>query len=237
MRIEGMMRQNMAEEGPFPERSPLRGPVALCRLFLRERVGAGDRVIDATCGNGHDTLYMARLVGEQGRVWSFDIDRNALDAAWEKLRQASLDSVVELVYAGHERLSEHVRESVRAIVFNLGYLPGSERITVTRPETTIAALEQALGILLPRGVILLAVYTGHPGGAEEGREVDAWASALPSPEFNVWRCSLVNRRADAPYLLMIEKSAEQLNRFNTSPPEMTSDESEVESNYSTERYP
>jgi ubiquinone/menaquinone biosynthesis C-methylase UbiE len=189
------------------DQEPLRGPVALCHLILKQRVGTGGRVADATCGNGNDTLFLVGIVGGQGRVWSFDIDKEALDATRDKLRQSSLASVVELVHAGHERLSEYIDEPLNAVVFNLGYLPGGAKSVVTRPETTLAALEQALGLLLPGGVILLVVYTGHPGGEEEGRAVDEWASGLPSPGFNVWCGRLLNRRADAPYLLMVEKAA------------------------------
>lgn len=186
---------------------PLRGPVALCRLILRQRLAGGGRVVDATCGNGNDTLFLAGIVGEQGRVWSFDIDGDALEATRERLRESFLESVVELVHAGHERLSEYADRPLDAVVFNLGYLPGGAKSVVTRPKTTLAALEQALDLLRPGGVILVVVYTGHPGGAEEGSAVDAWASGLPSPEFNVWQNRLLNRQAHAPYLLLVEKAA------------------------------
>jgi ubiquinone/menaquinone biosynthesis C-methylase UbiE len=184
----------------------LRGPVQLCHLFLRERLKPGDGVVDATCGNGHDTLLLAGLVGPSGRVWSFDIDDAALDAVKKRLREASLETEIELIHDGHERLADYVSEPLRAVVFNLGYLPGGSGDIVTRPETTLAALEQSVRLLLPGGFILLAVYTGHTGGKEEGQAVDSWASALPSPRFNVWRCSLLNRQTDAPYLLVIEKT-------------------------------
>jgi len=194
------------ETGNSRNPEPLRGPVALCRLILQQRVGTGCKVADATCGNGKDTIFLAGIVGERGRVWSFDIDKNALEATGEKLRQHSLSSAVELVHAGHERLGEFISEPLDAVVFNLGYLPGGVKSTVTRPETTLSALEQSLGLLVPGGIVLLTVYTGHPGGDEEGRAVDEWAARLPSPGYNVWRSSLLNRRADAPYLVMIEKA-------------------------------
>ncbi len=194
------------EKGLSRNQEPLRGPVALCHLILKQRVGAGGRVVDATCGNGNDTLFLAEIVGEHGRVWSFDIDGYALEATRKKLLQSSLASVVELVHAGHERLGEYIDEPLNAVVFNLGYLPGGEKGVVTRPDTTLAALRQARGLLLPGGVILLVVYTGHTGGGEEAGAVEEWAADLPSPEFNVWRGSLLNRRADAPYLLLIEKA-------------------------------
>ncbi len=186
---------------------PLRGPVQLCHLFLKERVGTGDRVVDATCGNGYDTLLLAGLVGREGRVWSFDVDAAALEAARGRLREASLETAVELINDGHERLAAHVNQPLRAVVFNLGYLPGGAREVTTRPETTLAALEQSADLLLPGGFILLVVYTGHPGGREEGRAVDTWAAGLPSPRFNAWRCALMNRQAEAPYLLVVENAA------------------------------
>ncbi len=198
----------MMEKTSLLDRESLRGPVALCHLILRQRVGIGGRVVDATCGNGNDTLFLAGIVGEQGRVWAFDIDGDALDATRERLRERSLESVVELVHAGHERLGEYVEQPLHAVVFNLGYLPGGSKITVTRPDTTLAALEQALGMLLPGGVVLVVVYTGHPGGEEEACVVDAWASGLPSPGFNVWHNRLLNRQAHAPFLLLVEKACE-----------------------------
>ncbi len=188
-------------------RETLRGPVALCRLILGQRIGAGDRVADATCGNGNDTFFLAGIVGARGRVWAFDIDGDALETTEKRLRQSPFASVVVLVHAGHERICEFIHEPLNAVVFNLGYLPGGGKSVVTRPETTLAALEGALDLLLPGGVVLLVVYTGHPGGGEESRAVEEWVSGLPSPGFNVWSSRLLNRREDAPYLLMIEKAA------------------------------
>ncbi len=173
--------------------------------YLREKVKPGDRVIDATCGNGGDTLVMAELVGSRGKVWSFDIENEALSRAKVRLTEAGYNSWVEFVEAGHESLAGYVSEPVRAVVFNLGYLPGSSKETVTRPETTLAALEHASRLLIPGGIILVVVYTGHPGGAEEGCVVEEWAMGLPSNDFNVWCNRMLNRQKHAPYLLLIEK--------------------------------
>lgn len=183
----------------------LSGAVQLAHFFLRERLKPGDRAVDATCGNGHDTLLLARLVGVEGRVWAFDIQEDALTATEERLADAGCRDRVALVHGGHERLSEVVTEPVRAVVFNLGFLPGAPRETVSTPETTLAALEQAAALLLPGGIIAVAVYTGHPGGAEEGGAVEAWAGALSPGRFNVWCCRQGNRSGAAPYLLVIER--------------------------------
>ena len=182
------------------------GAVPLAHSFLRERVLPGDRAVDATCGNGHDTLFLARLVGPGGKVWAFDVQESALAATDERLAASGCREQAALVLGGHERLAEVVTEPVRAVVFNLGYLPGAEKETVTTPDTTRAALEQAAALLLPGGIVTVAVYTGHPGGPEEAGAVEEWAAALPPARFNVWRCRQLNRPETAPYLVVVERT-------------------------------
>ncbi len=186
--------------------SGLRGAVTLSHLFLRERVRAGDSVVDATCGSGRDTLLLAQLVGPAGRVWAFDLQAAAISATREFLAREGLLDRVELVQAGHERLAEFIREPQRAAVFNLGYLPGGDKEFVTEAKNTLAALDQAAGLLLPGGVITVCIYTGHPGGMEEAEAVEQWAGVLAPERFNVWRSRQLNRPETAPYLVFIEKS-------------------------------
>jgi methylase of polypeptide subunit release factors len=187
------------------EQAYLRGAVALSHFFLRERVKPGDTVVDATCGNGRDTLLLARLVGPAGKVWAFDVQADALEATRALLTGDGLLDRVEIVPAGHERLAEIVREPLAAVVFNLGYLPGGDKRQVTRPENTVTALHQAAGLLSPRGMITVCIYTGHPGAPEEGEAVENWAAALAPKQFNVWRSCQMNRPETAPYLVFVEK--------------------------------
>lgn len=183
----------------------LGGAVGFSHLFLRQVVRPGDRAIDATCGRGRDTLFLADLVGSTGKVWAFDVQEEALTETEERLRASGCSPWVNLVHAGHECLSEYVTEPVRAAVFNLGYLPGNRAGVVTQPETTLAALDQTLRLLLPGGIIVLAVYTGHPGGVEEATSIALWARSLPFRAFNVWRSCQLNRSDSAPYVLIVEK--------------------------------
>jgi predicted methyltransferase len=184
----------------------LRGAVALSHFFLRERVQPGDRVVDATCGNGRDTLLLAQLVGPTGRVWAFDVQDSALAETSALLATACCLGQTELMAAGHERFAEFVTEPLRAAVFNLGYLPGGNREVVTSPQSTVAALDQAAKLLLPGGIIVVCIYTGHSGGPEEGAAVAGWGAELPPDRFNAWRSSQVNRPATAPSLILIERS-------------------------------
>jgi ubiquinone/menaquinone biosynthesis C-methylase UbiE len=193
-------------ESVSPGLMGLRGAVALSHFFLLERVGPGDRVLDATCGNGNDTLLLARLVGKGGRVWAFDIQHCALEATRSQLSAAGCLEQTDLVESGHERVAEYVTEPLRAAVFNLGYLPGGDRNFATAATHTVAALRQAAELLLPGGIITVCIYTGHDGGPEEAAAVEEWSSSLTPRLFNAWRSRQPNRPDTAPYLLLIEKS-------------------------------
>jgi len=183
----------------------LRGPVPLAHLVLRHFVRSGDSAVDATCGNGNDTLLLARLVGPAGRVWAFDIQQEAMESTARKLAANGLSERVSLVARGHETLAGQVNTAVSAVVFNLGYLPGGDRGIITRPETTGAALEQALGLLSPGGIVALTVYPGHDGGDAERRMAEGWAAKLHAPKFYTWRMGQISVTTDAPYLILVQK--------------------------------
>jgi SAM-dependent methyltransferase len=181
------------------------GAVPLAHFFLRERVRSGDLVVDATCGNGQDTLLLAELAGEAGRVLAFDIQATAIERTRDRLVAAGLEKRVELILSGHELFSEFLSEPAKAFVFNLGYLPSGGDRTKTAAASTLKALEQAQKLLQPSGLILISVYTGHEGGVEEWGAVKGWCETLLPLEFNVWRSCQLNRSDKAPFLVLVEK--------------------------------
>lgn len=184
----------------------LRGPVPLSHLFLHDFVRDGHCAVDATCGNGHDTLLLARLVGGTGHVWGFDIQQQAIIETGRKLAKADLQDRVTLLQSGHEELTEHVKKPVQAVLFNLGYRPGGDRTIITRPDTTGSALEQSLQLLAAGGIVLVTVYPGHDGGPEERSLVETWAAGLDPRAFHCWRMAQANVTAGAPYLLLVQKA-------------------------------
>jgi SAM-dependent methyltransferase len=195
----------MSDSSRYPI-AALRGPVPLSHLFLRSFVSDGDHVVDATCGNGHDTLLLAGLVGTSGHVWGFDIQLQAITGTERKLAEAQLSGRVTLLLAGHEELAAHIVGPLHAVLFNLGYLPGGDRAIITRPESTITALNQVLKLLAAGGVVLVTVYPGHGGGSDEQTAVDRWAGELEPREFHSWRMGQTNVSGAAPYLLLVQRT-------------------------------
>ena len=182
----------------------LRGPVPLSHLLLRRFIQPGNRVADATCGNGKDTLLLADLVGEAGHVWAFDIQQEALDRTAQRLAEQNLQQRVSLVHAGHEQMQELVEPPLHGIVFNLGWLPGAPREVATCTTTTLTALEASLQLLAPAGLVLITCYPGHAGGDQEAAAVQEWVAGLSSRSYFVWRMGQLNVPSDAPFCLLIQ---------------------------------
>ncbi|WP_204120066.1 class I SAM-dependent methyltransferase [Levilactobacillus wangkuiensis] len=175
--------------------------------LLTEIVGPGMTVVDATVGQGHDTLFLANLVGKTGRVIGFDIQQAALDATQQQLSLTGLGAQVELHATGHEHVGEFLApdEPVTAAVFNLGYLPGGDKSVITRPETTLAAVKTLLPHLSRGGRIILVVYAGHPSDPTERQAVVDFCQALPQKTYQVLQYGFINQIHTPPFLLAIER--------------------------------
>ena len=169
----------------------------------------GGLAVDATVGNGHDTLFLARAVGAQGRIIGFDIQEEAINETRRRLQSEVSDVSLHLVHAGHETMGDYLSEGdfgvVDAVMFNLGYLPGGDHSVTTLPETTCQALDASVDVLRPGGIVTIVAYPGHEGGEEEARAVDSWASALPEDEYRAVSYQFVNQPNDPPRLFAVEK--------------------------------
>lgn len=178
--------------------------VEIIHDLLQKIVLPGDTVIDATAGNGGDTLFLAQLVGANGKVYAFDIQAEALQTTRKRLQEAGYLNRVCLLQTGHENLDQFATGRLRCAVFNLGYLPGGAKAVVTKGRTTLAALEICLKRLLPGGIVLLTVYWGHPGGQEEKQILAEYTAGLAKQEWDVTATSFPNRER-APIILAIQK--------------------------------
>jgi len=171
---------------------------------VRAVVRPGDTVVDATVGNGHDALFLARLVGGSGLVIGFDVQNAALQATQERLARGGTGTgSLRLVSGSHEKMAEAVKGPVAAVMFNLGYLPGGDHALTTQSDSTVAALEQSLRLLRPGGVLSIVCYRGHPGGAEEAEAVCRWAQSKAG---TVVEISGREESQSGPFLVLVKKA-------------------------------
>jgi predicted methyltransferase len=180
--------------------------------LVGERVRPGDCVIDATMGNGNDTLVLARSVGMTGHVYGFDIQVQALEQTRERLLREAVDmEQVILNVESHENMEKVVpaywHGHVSAVMFNLGYLPGGEPGVITLVESTLRALDVAIRLLRSGGIITIVVYPGHPGGDREAMAVDHWAAQLQQDAYQAITYRFVNQSGvhAQPYLVAVYK--------------------------------
>ena len=165
----------------------------------------GALAVDATMGNGYDTQWLCERVGERGRVYAFDVQPEAVARTGRRLAEAGLEARATLICAGHERMAEYVPEAVDAIVFNLGWLPGAAHGVTTRAETTLRAVEAALGLLRPDGLMTICVYPGHEEGARELAALREWAAALDETRWDAMLRCYLNQPKDPPQLIAVKK--------------------------------
>lgn len=147
----------------------------LAQQYVSEVVRSGDIVIDATAGNGYDTLFLAQRVGPTGQVIACDIQQAAIDATRERLTDAGICHV-ELHLGDHslflESLANQICEKASAVMFNLGYLPGGDKSLTTTPVSTVNAVSSAVKLLRFGGILTVLAYVGHPGGAQEAAAIE-----------------------------------------------------------------
>lgn len=167
---------------------------------LKEIVTQDDYVIDGTCGNGFDTLFLARLAR---KVYAFDVQDLAIENTKDRIKRNKLFNV-KLIKDSHANLDKYVEEPIKAAMFNLGYLPGSDKRVVTKSDSTIEAIKKTQEKLVPGGLICLTVYTGKFGGEEESNELLSYVRSLDHDEYNVIKYSYYNK-SKAPYIIIIEK--------------------------------
>lgn len=192
---------------------------ALSRALATFAAPAVPLLVDATAGNGQDSLFLAQNAPPGARLLCLDVQESAVRATRALLAGHGLADMARVLQRGHEDLAAILEELAPAgaehapsdapplgcVVFNLGWLPGGPRNMTTTPDKSLTALEAALSALAPGGCISLHCYTGHAGGAEEAALLARRVRELPPRRWRVLSLTDVNRPERVESLLLLER--------------------------------
>ncbi len=175
----------------------------LHKHFILTHLKEGDIAVDFTMGNGHDTEFLSKTVGEFGHVYAFDIQEQALASTEENLKKAGCPQNYTLILDSHHNVKKYVDVPIKAGMFNLGYLPGSDKSITTMRSTTLPAIEAAISLMAPDAIIIVAVYPGHPEGEAEGKEICEYLSELSRYKVCATQIRILNSKT-SPFFILIE---------------------------------
>ena len=163
--------------------------------------------IDATAGNGHDTLFLAQHIEKDSKILAFDIQEQAILQTRQLLQNNDLSEKVTCILDSHAHLLNYLdkKDFVRLAIFNLGYLPGSDKKIITTPSSTLEAIQILLQRLEKKGKIIIVSYYGHEGGIEEKNSVEELIKTLPQKEWSVLKYQFINQINCPPICYVIEK--------------------------------
>lgn len=155
---------------------------AQAHSIAQQYLTLGDIAIDATVGNGYDTVFLVKQVGNRGKVFGFDIQQQAIESTRSRLKSENNTNNLQLFHSSHHKIEQIIpiafHGRIKVIMFNLGYLPGSDKSIITQTVSTINALEQSIKLMAKLGVITITVYPGHTGGDMEALAIMQWSEVL-----------------------------------------------------------
>jgi predicted methyltransferase len=186
----------------------LAGILPFTRSILEQVIQEGDTVVDATMGNGLDTLFLASRVGPAGTVLAYDVQEEALTRTRQRLEQEGCLEQVRLILKGHQTVAEELEQltsPITAAMFNLGYRPGGDKEIVTEPTTTIQALHALRQSLKKDGIITLVIYSGHDEGKIEKDAILQEIRTWDQDQYQVLQYQFINQKNDPPFLIAIQK--------------------------------
>ncbi|MBP2649343.1 MAG: rRNA methylase [Firmicutes bacterium] len=179
--------------------------VDTAHYFLAEKLSQSHNLLDATAGNGHDTLFLAQNSPVDAVVWFFDIQQQSIDKTINVLAEADLAFKGRPVNACHTKVAEYIDEPLDIAMFNLGYLPGGSHILTTKATTSLTAIQAVLEMLAPGGLLSIVAYPGHSEGYIEQQQVCEYLRGLPSTKFTSASWKLINQENKPPVLYIVEK--------------------------------
>jgi SAM-dependent methyltransferase len=171
---------------------------------LKDHLKETDNAVDATCGNGFDTFFLAKHLSK-GKVFAFDIQEVAIKNTKTLISQAKLDNVY-FFQTNHINIPSIITDPFQAVIFNLGYLPRGDKSITTKAISTITSIKHLLEYAFenPNLLIILVIYTGHDEGKLESEQLLEFVKQLNNKDYLVTKFENFNR-STSPYVITIKK--------------------------------
>lgn len=169
------------------------------RELIKKNIQENSIWIDATCGRGNDTLFLAQNAEV---VYAFDIQKEAINDTKEKVKNYNN---VFVINDSHENHKKYINEKIDGVMFNLGYLPKGDKQITTKAIIVLNTLNELISQLKKNGLITIVCYPGHPEGLKESKEITSYCQKLNQKEFDVIKYNFINQINDPPFLLAIQK--------------------------------
>ena len=174
--------------------------IETAHLLLNKYITSSDIIVDATMGNGNDTVFLAK---QAQYVYAFDIQDQALLQTQKLLEKNDIKNV-KLIKDSHENILNHINH-FRGVVFNLGYLPNGDKNITTKKDITLRTIQNILPVLNKDGFVLIVVYTGHEQGTEESLVLADFLQSIDQNTFKVLRTDLPFQDNKPPFIYFILK--------------------------------
>ncbi len=179
--------------------------VKIKNLFIEKMLKVGGIAVDATAGNGYDSLLLSNRVGEQGKVFAFDIQEAAITNTLSLLECNARHENFSLICDSHTRFNEYINVPVDMFVYNLGYLPGGDKSKTTVAENTMVSIKSAMSLLKAGGSLLIVCYPGHESGCREEESIRSFSNELKQRKWSVLRSEFTNQVKNPPVFYFIQK--------------------------------
>lgn len=173
--------------------------VDIAHDFLEPILNEESIAVDFTCGQGFDTLFLAK---HSRKTFAFDIQEKAIQQTKTRCEEAGIGNV-EVILDSHINIKQYIKH-FHVGIFNCGYLPHGEKNVTTHGEEVLRAIHESLDVIEKDGRIVVVLYPGFENGKQESCMIENETRKLSSKYYDVMKFQLTNRN-EAPYLIIIDK--------------------------------
>ena len=187
---------------------PLHHSVEFQHHLWLDALESAKTIVDITCGNGHDTIYLLSHCHENSHVYAIDIQEVAITRPKEKIVKELPQAMkqVDFILGSHDRVIETLPVSnIDLMIGNLGYLPNADHQIMTKSTSTIKAISKGLAKLSVNGLCTIVAYPGTETGRKEAEDLEYYIASINQKEYHCSTWRPLNQANQPPILYIIRR--------------------------------